>query len=81
MREFVFSSGELEREAVVAKNATTAADGKTYQIEQAVGLLGTGELNRLLFSIRDPAFPRTITPWGWTWRLQSVPEGFEYLLA
>ncbi len=29
----VFASGELEREAVVAKNATTAADGKTYQVE------------------------------------------------
>ena len=29
----VFSSGELEREAAVAKNATTAADGKTYQVE------------------------------------------------
>jgi len=29
----VFRSGELEREAVVAKNATTAADGKTYQVE------------------------------------------------
>jgi prophage maintenance system killer protein len=29
----VFESGELEREAVVAKNATTAADGKTYQVE------------------------------------------------
>lgn len=29
----VFDSGELERGAVVAKNATTAADGKTYQIE------------------------------------------------
>jgi prophage maintenance system killer protein len=29
----VFQSGELEREAVVAKNATTAADGKTYQVE------------------------------------------------
>ncbi len=29
----VFVSGELAREAVVAKNATTAADGKTYQIE------------------------------------------------
>lgn len=27
----VFSDGELEREAVVAKNATTATDGKTYQ--------------------------------------------------
>ncbi|MFZ1746657.1 MAG: hypothetical protein WAU17_12100 [Nitrospirales bacterium] len=26
----VFGSGELEREAVVAKNATTAADFKTY---------------------------------------------------
>jgi hypothetical protein len=29
----VFSEGELERPAVVAKNATTAADGKTYQVE------------------------------------------------
>lgn len=29
----VFDSGELEREAVVAENATTAADGKTYQVE------------------------------------------------
>lgn len=29
----VFDSRELEREAVVAKNATTAADGKTYQVE------------------------------------------------
>ena len=29
----VFAEGELERKAVVAKNATTAADGKTYQVE------------------------------------------------
>jgi hypothetical protein len=29
----VFSSGELVRDAAVAKNATTAADGKTYQVE------------------------------------------------
>jgi death-on-curing family protein len=29
----VFKEGELEPEAVVAKNATTAADGKTYQVE------------------------------------------------
>ena len=29
----VFNDGELERSAVVAKNATTAADGKTYQVE------------------------------------------------
>jgi hypothetical protein len=29
----VFNDGELERPAVVAKNATTAADGKTYQVE------------------------------------------------
>ena len=29
----VFSSEELEREAVVAKNATTAADGKTYLVD------------------------------------------------
>jgi prophage maintenance system killer protein len=29
----IFQSGELEREAAVAKNATTAADGKTYQVE------------------------------------------------
>jgi prophage maintenance system killer protein len=29
----IFVSGELERAAAVAKNATTAADGKTYQVE------------------------------------------------
>jgi hypothetical protein len=29
----VFKEGELERSAVVAKNATTAADGKTCQVE------------------------------------------------
>ena len=29
----LFEEGELEEKAVVAKNATTAADGKTYQIE------------------------------------------------
>jgi hypothetical protein len=29
----IFQSGELERAAVVAKNATTAADGKTYQVD------------------------------------------------
>ena len=29
----VFETGELNRQAVVAKNATTAADGKTYQVE------------------------------------------------
>lgn len=29
----VFKEGELQREAVVAKNATTAADGKTYQVD------------------------------------------------
>ncbi len=29
----VFGSGELAREAVVAKSATTAADGKTYQVD------------------------------------------------
>ncbi|KTT31385.1 cytochrome C [Pseudomonas oryzihabitans] len=29
----VFAEGELERAAVLAKNATTAADGKTYQVE------------------------------------------------
>jgi prophage maintenance system killer protein/prophage antirepressor-like protein len=29
----IFDSKELERAAVVAKNATTAADGKTYQVE------------------------------------------------
>lgn len=29
----IFASGELERAAVVAKNATTAGDGKTYQVE------------------------------------------------
>ncbi|MBA4365784.1 MAG: cytochrome C biogenesis protein CycH [Coprothermobacter sp.] len=29
----VFIDGELERSSVVAKNATTATDGKTYQVE------------------------------------------------
>ncbi|MBW6494631.1 MAG: virulence RhuM family protein [Burkholderiaceae bacterium] len=29
----IFDANELERAAVVAKNATTAADGKTYQVE------------------------------------------------
>ncbi|MDG4868644.1 hypothetical protein P8631_11595 [Guyparkeria sp. 1SP6A2] len=29
----VFRGGGLERNSVVAKNATTAADGKTYQVE------------------------------------------------
>ena len=29
----VFASRELNRKSVVAKNATTAADGKTYQVE------------------------------------------------
>ena len=29
----IFESGELARKAVVAKNATTATDGKTYQVE------------------------------------------------
>jgi prophage maintenance system killer protein len=29
----IFSSGELMRTSVVAKNATTAIDGKTYQVE------------------------------------------------
>ena len=29
----VFNEGELERDSVVAKIATTAADGKTYQVD------------------------------------------------
>ncbi|MBD3810418.1 MAG: virulence RhuM family protein [Sulfuricurvum sp.] len=29
----IFASGELDWEATVAKNATTAIDGKTYQVE------------------------------------------------
>jgi hypothetical protein len=29
----LFSEGELEADSVVAKNATTAADGKIYQVE------------------------------------------------
>ena len=29
----IFSSGELTQEQVVAKNATTASDGKIYQVE------------------------------------------------
>lgn len=29
----IFKSGELKRDEVVAKNTTTAADGKTYQVD------------------------------------------------
>ncbi len=29
----IFKTGELHKNAVVAKNATTAIDGKTYQVE------------------------------------------------
>ena len=29
----IFKEGELEKESVVAKNATTATDGKTYQVD------------------------------------------------
>ena len=29
----IFNSRELIRDSVVAKNATTATDGKTYQVE------------------------------------------------
>ena len=29
----IFKSNELEKKSVVAKNATTASDGKTYQVE------------------------------------------------
>lgn len=29
----IFSSGELDKNSVVAKNATTASDGKTYEVE------------------------------------------------
>lgn len=29
----VFKEGELQRDSVVAKNATTASDGKTYHVD------------------------------------------------
>lgn len=29
----IFKEGELDRNSVVAKNATTASDGKIYQVE------------------------------------------------
>ncbi len=29
----IFDTNELQKDSVVAKNATTAADGKTYQVE------------------------------------------------
>ena len=38
----VFASGELHRKAVVAKYATTAADGKTYGVEYYTPRCGTG---------------------------------------
>lgn len=33
----IFAEGELVRDSVVAKNATTAADGKSYQVEYQKG--------------------------------------------
>jgi len=32
----VFEERELRRQAVVAESATTAVDGKTYQVEEAI---------------------------------------------
>ena len=32
----VFEEGELRRQSVVAEFATTAVDGKTYQVEEAI---------------------------------------------
>ncbi len=34
----IFKDGELTRDSVVANFATTAADGKTYQLASKIGL-------------------------------------------
>ncbi len=41
----IFKENELTRSSVVAKNATTASDGKTYQIEYFnLDVIGKGEV-------------------------------------
>ncbi len=49
----IFKSGELARQSVVAKYATTAADGKTYQVEYfnldaIISLIGGWKLNHFI---------------------------------
>ena len=68
----IFLEGELEREPVVAKNATTAADGKIYQVEyynskgqpteQALTGLGSNALfeHEFPISYQGPAFDQNI---------------------
>jgi len=46
----VFNEGELVRERVVAHSATTAADGKTYQIE-FFNLSGSSTLTSSFLSV------------------------------
>ncbi len=42
----IFSEGELVRESVVANFATTAADGKTYQVDYHVTNLNIAQVKR-----------------------------------
>ncbi|MFY0991139.1 hypothetical protein [Halomonas sp. C05BenzN] len=47
----VFKEGELDRDSVVAKNATTAADGKTYQVALDEALPAIGERKQTLIAM------------------------------
>ena len=49
----IFKSGELQRDAVVAKKATTAADGKTYQVDY-LSLIHISEPTRHTSQTRIP---------------------------
>jgi len=54
----IFQTGELAREAVVAKNATTASDGKTYQVDyynlDAI-IIEKGDVGSKAFYLEIPA--------------------------
>jgi hypothetical protein len=59
----VFATKELDRKSVVAKNATTAADGKTYQVDYfnldailSVGYRGKLKTRHLIPRLGDPDF-------------------------
>jgi len=48
----IFQTGELVREAVVAKNATTAPDGKTYQVNWYNLYLVSGLISLSFFPVK-----------------------------
>ena len=63
----VFNEGELERPSVVAKNATTAADGKTYQVEffnlDAIWATGSTPAKAHAFANGPPACCASTSRW------------------